>query len=520
MLNGGQIIDGEFSFCGEGMFCGINPANGQILDPPFYNAQAGEVEQGIKSAKRAFREYSELSPESRAQFLDRIADELIADQQKIVERCSLETGLSETRLNNEMGRTTSQLKLFAEVVRDGSFLDIRIDTLGADIRRMQIPLGPVAVFGASNFPLAFSVAGGDTVSALAAGCTVVFKANPGHPGTSELTARAILRAADFIGIDSGVFSLIHDRSHNSGKLLVSHPDIKAVGFTGSLAGGRALFDIACKRDEPIPVFAEMGSINPVFILPSALNNAAQLADGVVQSVTMGQGQFCTNPGLLVIERSETATEFINKLAERFNNFNSEAPMLMTSIRQAYENRSSAMAGTNGVDIIACSPKSASTECSSSAMLMVTDTETFSSNPVLREEVFGPSTLIVLSDNPETTLNFAENLQGQLTSAIFCSEEELNSRNYLLKALSNRVGRLIFNTFPTGVEVGYAMHHGGPYPATTNPASTSVGTASVSRFMRPVCYQGYPESTLPEVLQNKNTRRIMRLINGKFLKIDI
>lgn len=519
MLNGGQIIDGEFSFSGEGMFCGINPSNGQILEPPFYNAEAVEVENAVKAATTAYKTYSSLPLEKRALFLDKIAEELTKNQEEIIVRCNLETGLPEGRLKGEIGRTTSQLQLFAEVIRDGSFLDIRIDTAGADIRRINIPLGPVAVFGASNFPLAFSVAGGDTVSALAAGCTVVFKANPGHPGTSEIVARSILAAADHLDIDAGVFSLIHDKSHNSGQILVSSPAIKAVGFTGSFTGGKALFDLANRRPEPIPVYAEMGSINPVFILPSALHEPDQLATGILQSVTMGQGQFCTNPGLLVIERSEAAKALITSLSAKFASF-LPGPMLMTSIRQAYEQKTDTLSRVTGVEILACSPKTTSTECSASAMLMTTDVSTFLSNPSLKEEIFGPSTLIVMSDNPESTLEFAEQLEGQLTASVFCSEQELEHRTMLLDTVRNRVGRLIYNNFPTGVEVGYAMHHGGPYPATTAPDTTSVGTAAVSRFMRPVCYQGYPEKMLPEPLHNKNPKRIMRMINGKYLKIDI
>ncbi len=420
-------------------------------------------------------------------------------------------------------RTVNQLKLFASVVREGSWVDARVDTAipdrqppKPDIRQMQIPLGPVGIFGASNFPLAFSVAGGDTASALAAGCPVVVKAHPLHPGTSELVARAILKAVAETDMPDGVFSMVHGISNDVGMAIVNHPEIKAVGFTGSFKGGKALFDAANQRPAPIPVFAEMGSVNPMFILPGAMKERNEIiAKGLVGSVALGVGQFCTNPGVVVTSKSADSAKFLQHL--KF--YNTEIPagtMLSDRIKSNFSAGVQNLLECEGVELISSGEISGHGNQTGTAIFS-SDAKTFRKNRSLSEEVFGPSTLNVSADDKEEMLQLAREMEGHLTATIHGTEEDLKEYAELIKILEQKAGRLIFNGFPTGVEVCHSMVHGGPYPATTASQSTSVGTAAIKRFARPVCYQDFPQAALPDQLKDGNPLKIWRMVNGEMGK---
>ncbi len=522
-LHGKHFIGRRTVAAGEESFRAVNPATGAQLDPAFDEATEKETDWALAAATQAFDPYRERSPQDRAGFLNQIADEIDAIGDALTERAGEETGLPAARLTGERGRTCGQLRMFAALVREGSWVDACIDRAQPereplpkpDVRRMLIPLGPVVVFGASNFPLAFSVAGGDTASALAAGCPVVVKAHPAHPGTCELVARAVLAAAQKTGMPDGVFSLIHGRGHRVGTDLVEHPGAKAVAFTGSLQGGRALFDLAARRPEPIPVYAEMGSINPVFVLPGALSERAEgFADALAQSVTLGVGQFCTNPGLVVGVRSAELEAFTQQLRRAV----SDAPagtMLHRGILEAYECGATRLQATSGVTLLAESSASADADRTEArARAYTTDAETFLHRPDLSEEVFGPSTLVVHCGTREEMESIAQHLEGHLTATVHATEEDLRSHASLIRILETKVGRLVLNGFPTGVEVCPSMHHGGPYPATTDSRSTSVGTAAIARFARPLCYQGWPGASLPPELRNENASGIWRTIDGE------
>jgi 2,5-dioxopentanoate dehydrogenase len=433
-----------------------------------------------------------------------------------------ETALPKDRLTGERGRTVNQLKLFAEVVREGSWVEARIDLAQParqplpkpDIRRMLIPLGPVVVFAASNFPLAFSVAGGDTASAFAAGCPVVVKAHPAHPATSELVGRAVARAVAATGLPAGSFSLLHGVSHELGLGLVKHPLTKAVGFTGSLRAGRALFDAAGQRPEPIPVYAEMGSINPVFMLPGALRERAEaLAEGVKGSVTLGTGQFCTCPGLAVGLRDENFARFADKLGNLMQS-TPPAPMLYPAIAQGYAAGVAKLSSLAGLQAVTAQAAADVSKNEAGAALFATDAQTFQQHDELSEELFGPATVLVSCDSRAELEQLARKLEGHLTATIHGTAEDLIEYRWLVDILVTKVGRLIFNGYPTGVEVCPSMQHGGPYPATTDARTTSVGTAAIQRFARPVAYQNFPQEALPPELQNDNPRGIWRLVDNQ------
>jgi 2,5-dioxopentanoate dehydrogenase len=435
-----------------------------------------------------------------------------------------ETALPEARIKGERMRTVNQLKLFASVVREGSWVDARIDTAipdrqpvpKPDIRQMQIPLGPVGIFGASNFPLAFSVAGGDTASAFAAGCPVIVKAHPLHPGTSELVGKAILLAATKTNMPEGVFSMVHGYSTEAGMAIVNHSGIKAIGFTGSFKGGKALFDAANRRDTPIPVFAEMGSVNPVFILPGALRERNEtLAAGLINSVALGVGQFCTSPGLVVTQKSEDSKTFLRHLKTR----STEIPagvMLSEQIKRNYVIGVNNLTQSKGVETVSSGSEHEPGN-RAGTYIFSTDFKTFRENKMLSEEVFGPSTLNVATEDKSEMIRMAQALEGHLTATIQGTEADLEEYEDLIKVLEQKVGRLIFNGFPTGVEVCHSMVHGGPYPATTAVQSTSVGTAAIRRFSRPVCYQDFPQKVLPAQLKNENPLKIWRMVNGEMTK---
>jgi 2,5-dioxopentanoate dehydrogenase len=526
-LHGKNIIAGRAVEVGGKTFQAFAPALGKSIEPRFESATADQVDLALVAAESAFHEYRRLSPERRASFLEKIADEIVALGDELIERANVETALPKDRMLGERGRTANQLRMFADLIREGSWVDARIDRAipdrqplpKPDIRRMLIPIGPVAVFGASNFPLAFSVAGGDTASALAAGCPVVVKAHPAHPGTSELVASAILKAASETEMPEGVFSMLYDAGHEVGIGLVKHPLTRAVGFTGSLRGGRALFDAAANRPDPIPVYAEMGSVNPVFILPGALRERAEaIAEGLKNSVTLGVGQFCTNPGLAVGLIDENFARFAEKLGGLIAGAQ-PGTMLYPGILQGYEAGVKRLSAIEGLRTIwsQIEPDPAKTEARPA--VFSTTARTFARHHELSEEVFGPSTVVVSCNTREEIEQIARNLEGHLTATIHGTSDDLRDYSRLISILENKVGRLIFNGYPTGVEVCASMHHGGPYPATTDSRSTSVGAAAIHRFARPVCYQSFPQEALPVELRNVNERGLWRLIDNQLTKED-
>ncbi|MFN8546399.1 MAG: aldehyde dehydrogenase (NADP(+)) [Candidatus Eisenbacteria bacterium] len=501
-----------------------NPATGDLLPPVFRDA---DLEQVAEAARLAAAASEQESPSrARTALLAAIAEEITALDEDLLVRAYAETALPMLRLQSERARTLHQIGLFAQLVEEGSWVDARIDRADPkrlparkpDLRRMLVPLGPVAVFGASNFPLAFSVAGGDTISALAAGCPVVVKAHPAHPGTSEMVARAIARAVARVGVHEGTFSMVHGSSNDVGLALVRAPELRAVGFTGSLRGGRALFDAAAARPDPIPVFAEMGSQNPVFLLTGALRERrATIAQGLSQAVALGAGQFCTNPGLVILTRGDEAEAFLATLRELIRR-TPAGTMVHAGIRGAYESSLDAATATPGVELLAQGDGTGEHAATAArSVLLATTARAFLEKGALREEIFGPATLAVLCDDAAEMLEVARSLGGQLTATVHGSEDEQAASDELLRLLRARVGRLIWNGFPTGVEVTHAMHHGGPYPASTDARSTSVGTAAIQRFARPVCYQDLPPQLLPIELTDANPRGIWRQIDGQLTR---
>ncbi len=520
-LTGLNFIGSERSGKGKVAFQAVNPKNSAKMSPKFYEATQNEIEDAVLKAEIAFREYSKKSGQERALFLETIASEILEIGGSLIQRCCGETALPEARITGERGRTVNQLKLFAHLLKEGSWVDARIDTADPqrqpvpkqDIRSMQKALGPVGIFGSSNFPLAFSAAGGDTASALAAGCTVVVKAHPAHPGTCEMVASAIEKAIKKTNMPDGTFSMLHGQSTMVGMVIVKHPLIKAVGFTGSFKGGKAIFDAAVQRPEPIPAYAEMSSTNPIFILPGALRERkAEIAKGLTASVTLGVGQFCTNPGLVVSEESEDAAQFLKVTAENFHK-TPAATMLTSGIHQAYNNGIDKVISQEGVRILARG-KAGDSGCQSTACLLQTSAKNFLSNEMLEEEIFGPSTLIITANNKDELLKIAKNLKGHLTATLHATKEDLKNYAVLITILERKAGRLIINGFPTGVEVCHSMVHGGPFPATMDSRSTSVGTAAITRFTRPICYQDFPDDILPDELKNDNPLNIWRLVNGE------
>ena len=503
---------------GEVHFRSVDPRTHSELAPEFSEATHDEVDRAVRLAHDAFTAYQRAAPTVRSAFLRAIADELVALGPSLIDRAHAETALPVARLEGERGRTVGQLRLFADVVDEGSWVDARVDRGDAsrdpvpkpDLRRMLVPLGPVAVFGASNFPFAFSVAGGDTASAFAAGCPVVCKAHPAHPGTSALAARAIDRAAVSCGVPRGVFSMVHGWSHDVGLTLVRHPMITAVGFTGSLRGGRALYNAAAARAEPIPVYAEMGSINPVFLLPSAVEAAGTaLPDGLAQSMTLGTGQFCTNPGVVVGMRGAALDHMTGVLADRIAAADAGV-MLYAQLRESYA-AAIAVAQASGAALLA---RGATDDAHRvTAVLLRVDGGQFIAHRALREEMFGPASIVVAANDADGLERVAEALEGQLTATIHGTTTELREHQGLVAILQRKVGRLLFNGYPTGVEVGHAMQHGGPYPASTDSRSTSVGTAAITRFARPICFQNFPDDSLPPALRSANTLGIWRLLDG-------
>lgn len=492
-LIAGEWVASEKSFRSE-------PAHGEAHD--FSVGTPEQVDRACVAAEEAFWSYGYSSRAERAAFLNTIADEIEARADAITQIGTEETGLPVARLQGERGRTTGQLRLFASHILAGDYLDRRVDEALPDraplprpeIRLMQRPIGPVAVFGASNFPLAFSTAGGDTASALAAGCPVVVKGHSAHPGTGEIVAEAIHAAITKCGIHPGVFSLIQGGKRDVGTSLVQHPLIKAVGFTGSLAGGRALFDLCAQRDEPIPFFGELGSVNPMFFMPNALANRGEaIAAGWAGSLTMGAGQFCTNPGISVVLDGPDADRFTEAAVKALEPIGAQT-MLTDGIASAYRGGRDRVAATAGVQELltsTCDMRNAT------PYLFATTGKEWLDNHVLGEEVFGPLGLIVRAADMDEMLTIARSLQGQLTCTIHLDDADAEEARKLLPILERKAGRILANGFPTGVEVCDAMVHGGPYPASTNFGATSVGTMAIRRFLRPVSYQNIPAAVLPE-----------------------
>lgn len=525
-LHGLSLVAGARTTHRGASFNAMNPATGETLQPVFHEASEAEAAQAMEVAAAAFAEYRRSAPEVRAGFLEQIAANIEALGDVLIQRAVAETGLPVARITGERGRTCGQLRLFAQVVREGSWVDARIDTAlpdrqpapRPDIRRMLAPLGPVVVFGSSNFPLAFSTAGGDTASALAVGCPVVVKAHRAHPGTGELVAGAISEAAKKTGVPAGVFSMLHGGGATLGQSLVRHPAAAAVGFTGSHAAGKALFDVAARRDKPIPVFAEMSSLNPLVLLPEALRTRTEaLAQGLTESFTLGVGQFCTKPGLVFAVRGETTDAFLQQLATRVAAAGC-GTLLSAEIRKAFETNRAGLVATPGVKVLAESGASIeSGRVGAKPSVAVTDAKHFLATPSLATEAFGPFTLVVLADDMAQLAACLQGLPGQLTATVHGTEADLAQATDLIDAAAQVAGRVIINGFPTGVEVSPAMNHGGPYPATSDARFTSVGTAALLRFVRPVCYQGFADALLPAELRNANPRGILRLVNSAFTR---
>ena len=503
----GKLFIGARRVATGDSFHAVNPASGDALEPAFSAAGLPDVEQACELAWSAFHEYRRLDPDVRATFLETIADEIMALGDELLERGHAESGLPIARLTGERARTTGQLRLFGDELRKGGWLGIRIDPALPDrkplprpgLRMRKVPLGPVAVFGASNFPLAFSVAGGDTAAALAAGCPVIVKGHSAHPGTSDLVAQAVIEAVRRCDLPDGVFSLLNGNSHALGGALVAHPHVKAVGFTGSRRGGLALLKIASERPEPIPVFAEMSSINPVLLLPGALAEKADaLGAAFVGSLTMGVGQFCTNPGLLFALDSPGLDRFIAAARSALGEA-APAVMLTAGIHDAYEQGVKRLLEHPKVEVLARGPEAQGKHCGRGVLFAVTSGDLLQ-HPEVMEEVFGASSVIVRCTGEEQLLEALENVEGQLTATLHLVDEDHELAARLMPVLERKAGRLIVNGWPTGVEVSHAMVHGGPYPATSDGRSTSVGTLSIERFLRPVCYQDFPDDLLPPELR--------------------
>ncbi|MFC7400942.1 aldehyde dehydrogenase (NADP(+)) [Citricoccus sp. GCM10030269] len=521
MINGSSLIAGQEINNDDGVLQAVNPATGERLEPQYSYISKDELNTAATAAARAFRSFRASSPEARAGFLESVASNLESQSEPVVERGQLETGLPEARLRGELARTTGQLRMFAGLVRSGIHHGARIDPAlphrspapRVDLRQRRIPLGPVAVFGASNFPLAFSVAGGDTASALAAGCPVIVKAHNSHPGLSELVGRAITAAVSEHHLDPGVFSLVYGRGSDIGQALVAHPAIKAVGFTGSRSGGTALMNVAHARPEPIPVYAEMSAINPVLVFDGALqSDLGQMATGFIDSLTASSGQLCTAPGLVFVPAGELGDQFVANVGDELSARNGQT-MLSSSIAQSWTEGVEELRRQDGVVIIGTGQPGQSANAPGPVVFSTT-AEVFCSNKACHAEIFGAAALIVRYAHADDLHQSLDIIEGQLTATLRMTESDHVAVSAVLPVLEEKVGRIIVNGWPTGVEVGHAVIHGGPYPATSDSRSTSVGSAAIDRFLRPVSYQDFPEELLPEPTQDANPWNVQgRLKDG-------
>jgi alpha-ketoglutaric semialdehyde dehydrogenase len=525
-MNGQNLVASAYTGTSTTAFQGLNPQTGENLEGNFYPAQQQDVEDALSAAAKAFSSYKNIDKDLKADFLRSIANEILALGDTLLERACAESGLPLGRITGERGRTVGQLNLFADLVAEGSWVEAIIDTAlperqpapRPDIRRMLVAMGPVVVFGASNFPLAFSVAGGDTASALAAGCPVIVKAHPAHPGTSALVAGAIHKAILATGMPAGVFSMLFDNGYHIGEQLVKHPQTKAVTFTGSFKGGMALIKIAADRAVPIPVFAEMGSINPVLLLPAALDNRAEeIAEQYAGSITMGAGQFCTNPGLLLAIASPALTRFKTALAEKITTIVG-GTMLTAGIYQNYTALSAEILQEEKVSLLAKSTQDTS-NASNQALATVGEVsaQDFLANPKLKEEIFGPWSLLVTAQDAAELQAVLDYVGGQLTLSVMAEESELAGYQDLLNKAEDITGRILLNGVPTGVEVCAAMQHGGPFPATSDSRFTSVGSTAIRRFVRPLSWQNWDKKLLPPALQEENPLKIWRMVDHTMTK---
>lgn len=523
MLTGKQLI-GFLKTGDTGKIFNERKSNGTNISVSFYEASDDNVNEAMQKAGAAFEEYRQITAGKKISFLEAIAEELAALGSPLIEITKQETSLPQPRLESELQRTINQIKLFINLLKEGSWVNAIIDTAQPDrvplpkpdLRQMQVSLGIVAVFGASNFPYAFSVAGGDTISAFAAGCPVVYKAHPAHPATSELVGDCIVRAAKATGMPEGIFSLLQGAGYALSNNIVAHPAISAVAFTGSFRGGKALYDLACKRDRPIPVYAEMGSINPVFILPDMLEQKREtVAAALAASNMLAAGQFCTNPGVVMSLESKEAREFTSYFAAAVASASSDV-MLTGTIYTSYCSHVERLKKLDELSLLQQGTDSGK-ENSAIPYVFETTATFLGDHEELFEEVFGPASIHVKADNKEQLLAIAKKLPGQLTATVWATDKDVKDYAELFKILENKVGRVILNGAPTGVEVTHAMVHGGPFPATTDSRSTSVGSNAIYRFTRAICFQNYPQSLLPPELQDENTNDIWRRVNNSLTK---
>ncbi len=521
MITGKNHIGNQISAEGSKTFRTFNPILNVENEQVYTEASDSEINKAVKLASEAFKTFRNVSGKQKADFLNAIADEILALDDALIQVYCSETGLPEGRAKGERGRTVGQLRSFATLVEEGSWVEATIDTAvpdrkpmpKSDIRKMLVPLGPVVVFGASNFPLAYSTAGGDTAAAFAAGCPVIVKSHPMHAGTGELVAQAINKAAENTGMPNGIFSNLNSSGIEVGQKLVQHPEVKAVGFTGSIRGGRALYDMAAQREEPIPVFAEMGSINPVVIFPKALEERGDaLAKTYAGSITLGTGQFCTNPGLLLGIKGESLTKFTKELGKEILQIEPSV-MLHPNIIGAYEQNKNKALSESNVEVVAKYDRDTKANFARQVITTV-EGKTFLDNSTLHHEVFGPFSLVVQCEDTAQLEEIISQLEGQLTGTVISENDEAANYPNVIAALQNRVGRIIFNGVPTGVEVCPSMVHGGPYPSSTDSRFTAVGIHSIKRWVRPFSYQDWPNHLLPDALKNDNPLGISRTVNGE------
>jgi alpha-ketoglutaric semialdehyde dehydrogenase len=518
--DGSSLIGLGSSSPGGATFKAFNPATNASLEPSFASATLEDVDRAAQLAAAAAPVWAKLSGADRNRFLHLIADKMEMNAVALAERANQETALPLPRCSGEIARTAGQLRLYGDAAERGDYLDVRIETALPDRKPLPKPdhrsmlrsLGPVVVFGSSNFPFAYSVAGGDTASAFAAGCPVIVKAHPSHPGTSELVGRLIMEAVKECKLPEGTFSLLFDAGFEVGQALVQHSLVKAVGFTGSVKGGRALVDLAANRSEPIPVYAEMGSTNPLVILPGALaERAAAIVDGLHASSTLGVGQFCTNPGLILMQRTPEAERFLGNLTTKLV-ATPEGAMLTPGIRKNFLTNTDARGKHAGVKVIA--EGKATAACAVAPVWFETDAKSFLGNHELSEEIFGPSSLVVWCQDLAEMLEVIRKLEGSLTGTIHAGATEARQQGELIDALTEKVGRVILNGYPTGLEVSHAIVHGGPHPSTSDGGrSTSVGTRALTRWARLVCFQNFTDELLPDALKNANPLKLRRLVNG-------
>ncbi|WP_074408813.1 aldehyde dehydrogenase (NADP(+)) [Aquimarina megaterium] len=520
MITGKNYIGNRLSATGSVSRKTFNPKLNIENEYEFYEATLEEVDEATELAHQAFKEYRNVTGAKRTKFLHAIADEILALDDELIRAYTSETGLPEGRAIGERGRTVFQLRSFAELVSNEEWRENTIDLADTnrtpapkpDIRKTNIPLGPVVVFAASNFPLAFSTAGGDTASALASGCPVIVKSHAMHSGTGELVSSAIIKAAEKTGMPNGVFSNITGSGRVVGAALVKHSKVKAVGFTGSISGGRALFNLAANREEPIPVFAEMGSVNPVIITPEAITKRAdEIATTYANSITVGTGQFCTNPGLILTIDGDHTRNFIKDLAEKSTAIAPQC-MLHPNIKRDYVENRTTISSQSGVEVVASLTEEVEPNFAPTQISAVSGAD-FLTNPKMHQEVFGPFSLVVRCKDEAELVEIINNLEGQLTGTILAEKSEYQNLGNIVDALQDRVGRVIFNGVPTGVEVCPSMTHGGPYPASSDSRFSAVGTNAIKRWVRPFSYQDWPNELLPNALKNENPDEIIRTVDG-------